>query len=445
MSQRWYYLLQPREGKKALLSSERISTNNILVCLELKNRSFTRFSHYCELGRYLKKCIEANRCLYEVILAEQRQKPYFDFDFDRRKEEFASLSEEGARQYIQKFVVTIRQICSHIEERDVIITESHGLEKFSFHVTIDRWCFPDNLENRAFFEKIMITLGEIGWKKGIDATMYKSIQQFRILGCHKYRSSRTKQLSPISTWRDKLHPDPSTDAGFAAALGASLISNSGYCRLLPSFGVPKPPRVLSEKEEVDSKLAPVALRLVPEHDAFQVIGIQQGLIRLKRLRPTYCNSCRRTHENENPYLLILGPEKSVIFDCRRGGKKQHLGTLSIYNAETLEQIASGVTSVCQTAPRVSGKESEVKEPPFPQENPAEVEVKEEITKMLPTVASVFEPAPLKYGPPPVLLPQPCSSSPRDFLLELHRSMSRPVEEHYVESTRPSLAKFSLYG
>lgn len=448
MSQRWYYLLQPREGKKALLSSERVLANNILVCLELKGRSFTRFSHYCEVGRYLRKCITANRCLYEVILAEQSQKPYFDFDFDRRKEEFANLTESEAQRCIQRFVTVIRQVCQQIEEQDVIITESHGPEKYSFHVIIDRWCLPDNSENRAFFEKIMATLGEVSWRSGIDATMYKSIQQFRILGCHKYGSSRTKQLSPISTWKSRTNVDSSTDGGSVAILGASLVSNTGYCRLLPSFSVPKPPAILSEKEEIDNKLASVALRLVPEHDAFQISTIQRGLVCLKRLRPTYCAGCQRDHENENPYLLVVGPEKVVIFDCRRGGKKQRLGSLSMYNDETLEQILAGTVSVYQTV-TFWEKERGKGATSSPRVVSEVVSTKEEVTKMLPSIASVFKPLCLDT-PPPVLLPSHGTLRPhppmrRDYLLELHRSMSRPTEERYVIPTRYPLAKFSLYG
>ena len=51
---------------------------------------------------------------------------------------------------------------------------------------------------------------------------------------------------------------------------------------------------------------------------------------LKRTRPSRCKICCRIHENENPYLLVVGDEKSVYFHCRRApeGKSLFLGKLN---------------------------------------------------------------------------------------------------------------------
>ena len=45
---------------------------------------------------------------------------------------------------------------------------------------------------------------------------------------------------------------------------------------------------------------------------------------LKRIKPSRCKICCRVHEHENPYLLIIGDERKVYFQCRRAPEDRKL-------------------------------------------------------------------------------------------------------------------------
>lgn len=57
---------------------------------------------------------------------------------------------------------------------------------------------------------------------------------------------------------------------------------------------------------------------------YSYLGLNGGMILLKRLYPSYCRLCCRIHENENPYMFIVGRFRSVYFNCRRTSADDNL-------------------------------------------------------------------------------------------------------------------------
>jgi len=54
---------------------------------------------------------------------------------------------------------------------------------------------------------------------------------------------------------------------------------------------------------------------------------ENGYIQLENINGYKCPNCNRTHEKENPYLLVKGKQQYVFFGCRRNYETMQLGIL----------------------------------------------------------------------------------------------------------------------
>lgn len=315
MSIRWYQYLRWKEGRnpdKCLFKGNvKITHKEFIVCQQLEYRHYTVFDNYVKFGQYCRRKVKpSHRCFYEVIPGCGYQKLYFDLDNIPRECDINALMRE--------FRDCIQLVEPLIESGDIIIFSSHDDEKFSFHVVVDHWCVQNHLENRAFFERFMAifnpNLGQY-----LDQSMYKSIQQFRIVDSHKFGSYRIKIIDGMSEW--ECVPE-TPDHHFMLLLGGGAITNTSYCKILPKYGVViTRPKFISN--EIDVGLIPRIERLVPPE--FKLIQVHEGVVVLKRLRPSFCAACLRVHNNENPFLTII--HDTVYMHCRRSHSKTLLGVL----------------------------------------------------------------------------------------------------------------------
>jgi hypothetical protein len=368
--QRWFTFLKPQDRpdgavKPALLDMEVPEAKTLIVCQEIKNRHFAKFQNYLEYATYfLKHCQDMNRCFYELIFAELPQKPYFDLDIPLPRPEgkcvlvsealkmdgvprlqkveqvpqkvpekpLFTLSPKEAEEAVIRLEETIRKVCPQIKPSDIMRFSSHGPKKRSYHVVVDNWCFPDSNDNRCFHNTVMALFPE-KWRDAIDHTMYKSTQQFRIYLCHKYQSDRVKILDKLSTWRPPVKSE-NNDHAFVQILGASLINNSSYCRLLPSFKPLEPAKTPYSGEEMELQTSEIEKVVELGGDffksfPFKLKSVKGGMIMLNRTRPASCDICKRVHDNEHAYMTVSGSQRHVYFYCRRADKKDrvHVGSL----------------------------------------------------------------------------------------------------------------------
>lgn len=379
------------EHKKALLDVVEPTTKSLIVCQEIKTRSFTHFSTYFDFAMYVKREVrEVNRCFFELIFGVLGQKIYFDCECVRKEEPGVPLeaafkiegvprlparvdgsnSQDGKpiRKQAPKFALSeaeadagvlqlrdiILKLCPQLSVDDIMVFSSHGTAKLSYHLIVDNWCLPNSDENRAFHDACMALLPE-KYRPLVDHGMYKSIQQLRTYLSHKFESNRTKTLSHLSTWKP-LVPHESEDHAFVQILGASLVSNVSYCKLLPSFAPPPLPKpafdgdaIQLSTEEIDA-----ALELGSKYSAgggskgdenvmtdgdfpFKLEEVRGGMLLLKRLAPSWCKLCKRTHETENPFVIVTGGPRNVYFYCRRAENngRQLMGSLG---RKAIEQV-----------------------------------------------------------------------------------------------------------
>lgn len=374
---RWYSYLKNKEDNKgfALLDCEKYETPNIIILRKLTHLQFTIFENYLHFAKFmLKNTPENERCFYETVFGNNLQKPYFDIEFfiesnEQVKEHALILPENEADESV-KFLINCvyeelqilgQSLTSEnilkLNQTHILVFTSHNKHKKSYHIVVEGFCLSNNKETKEFHDRVMKKMPD-KWKGIVDHGMYKSIQQFRIVGNTKYQSNRYKILNEELTlnftgnngWIPKIEPE-SEDHKILLLLEASLISQTSSCITLickpeekkhynfnstgdiEGFN-PLTPEDVKEALALCYKYAnlefgdsrfPYNFLSIVENNGFS------SIILLKRLRPSTCAICDRVHENENPYLIVSGPERAVYLDCRRNpeNKKLLVGKLGL--------------------------------------------------------------------------------------------------------------------
>jgi len=358
---KWYYRLKPKQEdnktSKGLFSdTPRTSLiGNLIVSLswydqktQKELRLYSHFKSYLEYGIYQMKLSQAERCFYEIILGENAQKPHFDIDISN-----SDIAGDTVRDNLVDAIITVlKEKGIEIKlETDILIYTSHSTAneskyKRSYHVIVNNFCHVNNIEAKAFYYKVMEHV-KPEYTDYIDAAVYGPTQQFRIVGSQKIGTTRIKTFQEVWVFHDKEikyeYPEPpdSPEHAFVMQLEASIVGYTGNCRFLPPFE-PRPDQIKhyeTELDDVTQAEAQDAIQLIAtagniktsdSRFPYKFLGINGPIVMLKRTKPSKCKICERVHEHENPYLVVIGDEKSVYFHCRRApeGKKLFLGKLN---------------------------------------------------------------------------------------------------------------------
>lgn len=348
----------------------KLKDGSLLVCLtgkeedDRESRNYSAFISPKVFLDYYSNFPAEERCFYETIHGSFAQKPHFDIDFDRDDLQYFKEIEGVERSKKLKNTVdavvsgTIRSILEEFNElglpldpsKDILLFSSCDEEndKYSYHIVIDHYSHNNNREAAAFYQRVTMRLppewSQRGW---IDPKVYSSKQNFRMIGSTKLGKRRFKELldqwyHPISGSIVKYWIDESIPNWTQSRFESSLVSYTANCTPLPPFTSPekdKPKywnRDSQEEIEVTLEEAKKALEIIAIHAKvspncylfpFKIIEIRSPIVVLKRLRPSNCRICNKTHEKENPFLLIVGKERSVYFDCRRSNKSLCIGSL----------------------------------------------------------------------------------------------------------------------
>lgn len=329
----WYTSLVKSENKRSLMNYVDIEIKNLVVSQKLDNMYFTVFNTYADYAMYfVKKVTEPKKCFYEIIYGNHIQKPYFDVDVKIgpvSNENVLTISD--AVKLRDQIIDSILKEFDYIKIEDIMVFNSNSSEKYSYHIIVDNWCTVDNEENKIFCSKVNSNI-DTNLSIFIDSLVYKSIQQLRIYKCHKYKSDRTKILDPITKWKPKEKPI-SQDHEYCLILSGSLVGNTSYCKAIESL---KPIEKKKKWEGNDIFIGEddpqKCLDLLVDDNfniPYTVKSVEGSMIMLNRHLPSMCKICNRIHENENPYLIVVGNKRKIYFDCRRtdSGRKLYIGEL----------------------------------------------------------------------------------------------------------------------
>lgn len=337
---KWYHYLN-KKGEQSLLKYEKINENNLVICQDTGIRTYTIFKDYLTFYSYREKI---NNCFYEIITENQLRKPYFDIDIDINKKDEINKNKDDIIKEINTAILSL------VKDAIILIYSSHTNVKISFHVIIANYYFYNKDEGKNFYNKVVELIKE-EYRPYIDNSVYKSTQQFRILGSAKHNKQNTKifredlSVNLIIPKRYIKFPD-----GLKIyLLSISLVSITAGSKYLDGYkeDIKKDDIIYKgfssegDLEDVLDIFYSIYQRYIFE---YQNIIENDGnlLITFKRLNPSFCEDCNRTHENENPFITVTGIYRAIYFHCRRkeeGGKGKLIGELG---PEILPELSSDI-------------------------------------------------------------------------------------------------------
>lgn len=267
---------------------------------------FSFFDRYIDFMRFQADIVPENRNFYEVIFGNRKQKLHFDIDIND-----TAMTLEKTKQLIDGLKEQISMYFGFAPP--IAVYSSHSAEKFSFHVIIDKFYVESANDAKLFYEEMIRR--DIPFKQYIDREVYKSIQQFRLLGSTKIGKNRFKI------------PEPGTSDDFTVSLITYVEeSNPVPFKLAAPEKISEtnfPERHIDDKSFNDAFAA--IHKIYPK--TFKLLNMKGSMVLLKRLKPSFCKICDRIHESENAFLFFS--KMGCFLNCRRNPLSISLLTDSI--------------------------------------------------------------------------------------------------------------------
>lgn len=279
------------------------------------------FRVYASAESFLKELAAtpaAARRFHEVIF-DGPQKLKFDIDASQEDLNKIALGHEALlRQLFEAicdaFLVSYQKPLS---ARDIVVCASHGQGKFSYHVIVNKYAVSCSAQAKEFTRRVLNYM-ETATRRFVDVGVNSPVQNFRIPTCYK----NGRELKIVS------HHD----------IIDALVSVTENCELLPDL------ELVTTPADQESTTDPAAVERVLEVcrtnnllENFKFYRHHKGMYLFKRIRPSRCYFCERTHDKDNTLFVttLRRAEKVDIYEhCRRRpGEKRFLGS---YHVETPE-------------------------------------------------------------------------------------------------------------
>ncbi|QYB17453.1 putative helicase/primase complex protein [Pacmanvirus S19] len=194
-----------------------------------------------------------------------------------------------------------------LDNSQIIICKSEDpnsdVKKFSNHIIINEYQVSGFEQAKEFTKRVYSYLPE-SYKKFLDISVNKRIQNFRIVGCHKTDDLRVKT---VVTTHDRL---------------STFITNVDNCELLRDIvtceTVQKIDCCNMHPDDVKSVLDICKQNGIMENHKYKFI--RNGIFIFSRLRPSHCEFCYRNHDNDNTLIVTTQNVNGVISvfkQCRK--------------------------------------------------------------------------------------------------------------------------------
>lgn len=279
---------------------------------------------------------------YEVVLTGRQQKMRFDIDIKSSTPNFDYIYQRHEKLVLYPVIYALKRVmksCYGVELnlcKDVVVFSSHDpAVKISYHIIMDNYCLNNERECKQLYNIVIKNLPQLTCKIGkiaevlpqyIDHSVYGANQQFRMFLSQKYNSGRIKQFVPYWSYGKKKilydfeEPVENTKHLIIMIYRASLLSwVKERCRELPalsSFPVLRPVSENPAVELTEQQIQDGIRKIDPT--IFQVGEVKEGIINLRRTRPSHCKTCNRIHEVENPFIFLKDGLWHI--NCRRNDK-----------------------------------------------------------------------------------------------------------------------------
>ena len=334
----WYYYLN-NEKEKNLLAEHSPKEDELVICWQKEKREYTIFENYHAFLTFQEKTDLVERCFYEIMLPNKMRKIYFDIDL-----------EKGAIDGLELIEAIKKAINDELNNAVVILVfTSHTETKLSYHLILPEYSLKDEKAAHNFYQIIKDKIA-VKYHPSLDASVYKSTQQFRVLGSHKYGKANIKvfdnQLSTNFYFPKRYEKRA---AKFNYLFFLSLVSKVSGCTYLSQYDVKEKKFQIesigtASEGDLDDILDIFYTQFSYDDFVYHNVVENNGnlIITFRRQRSSYCQACKRTHEHENPFLLVKGVERNIYYYCRRQDKDKErtnglcIGSLGQYKLPEID-------------------------------------------------------------------------------------------------------------
>ena len=273
------------------------------------------------------------RMNFHEIIIEGRQKIKFDIDYLGEKKE--------KRNIIAVMYEIIDVICQQFKKiysipllnKNILVYDSSGVcgekYKFSYHIII-KYAVENTNEAKLFTKQIKSNVSSFA-SRIIDSSVNSKNHGLRIL--HSQKDGRIKKLTcEFNTCKKSTVLDslvrwyPSKDKEI------TVLPTKEYNITYDTFENP-----LIPSNDNNSFISTI-LSYIPKDvlDGFQFDKIiNDQILTFRRLHPSYCSICDRTHESENS-LMILYTKERIIQLCRRSDGSRTLKRFELEHTDEKE-------------------------------------------------------------------------------------------------------------
>ncbi len=266
-------------------------------------------------AKYYYGLEESKRTLFEVIL-NNNQKPYFDIDIP------SNMGLDDEYELIKQLKEAIIKTYDRIKITNIMVFNSHGTNKRSYHVIVDKFFMINCTDNNDFAQEVLTYIDPKLIAFGaIDFNVYKRVQQMRMYGSHKYveegKEYRIKKLDPkFNTWKDEMKGGVPDKVREFNILRGSLITHDTGCQLILRKVDEKPkydgPTKNYNTEEIE-RVKKVVEEKYP--GIFKYSGEKGNSLFFERLKPSMCPIHKRVHDHQNVLFKIKERDNKIYYRC----------------------------------------------------------------------------------------------------------------------------------
>ena len=320
---------------------------------------FLAFNSTSDYLIYRKQLLPDERCFHEQILGDEPQR--IKFDIDAPKSYVDSLPNviidmkpgmskmENIIMFIAETMVKVMnedyedELPYPVEiDNNILITESHGSNKYSYHIILVHFKLKNNIECKYFTGKVLRRMPE-QIREIIDTQVNKGLQSFRLIGSVKEGTDRRKHISELS---------PIVDSGFIQDLDDTdtiLNPKKDYAKEVKT-GQYLPPNILAMVVDKVYTKWPEFAQFRDERDKF---------LNFNRLHASHCDFCGKIHDRDNSLLVTWEKSSKGIYYMRYSCRK-YVGERTM---ETFMEIKDNPTDRSQVLSKmIEQLQSTVKDP-----------------------------------------------------------------------------------
>lgn len=303
---------------------------------------YASFRNYVELYRYIESVPPLERQFHEATPRSSRQKPRFDIDIKKQDLIEFRVSNPAALEnfrafgeYVKDLVITTSmavlaslgvEACPAL---DVMLFESHGERKRSFHIVLNRYYQNGCDQAMAFYSSCLqrcdTELDKAVFTRFVDTGPYSRNANLRLVWSGKRDGSEYRVKKYVNSYTYKgekvTHVLPNYNHPSMAVRRMSILLHSLVSFTEEAEGLPNlyntPPIRIVESEDIDEETFQACKRHIENWDtqrAFCVLEAEGSIIRLERLMDTVCDLCKRQHES-NPFCYVNS--RGLFWHCGR--------------------------------------------------------------------------------------------------------------------------------